>query len=245
MKPRVLVVEDERVVALDLEHQLQALDFEVVGIADHAAEVMELVHARQPDLVLMDIRIQGALDGIDLAHELRARYELPVVFLTGNADEVTLQRALAAEPYGYVLKPFELRTLEATLETALFRRRAERRGEDLRRWLADVLRSLPAAVVATDCEGRVAFLNAAAEDVLGRTLPDALLCPLDEVLGLDPAEGPLASTWLRSAEAPPARQRRTVHGVCCELSLARLRRDAPEETAGLVAVIAEPAPVRW
>lgn len=181
-KEKILLVEDEGVVALDIEQRLTQLGYAVVGIADTGTVALALARTEEPDLVLMDIRIRGELDGVDLARELATRHELPVVFLTGNADQATLQRAVEAEPYGYVLKPFELRTLEATLQTALFRHRAEGRVMKMRRWLGDTMRAIPDAVVATDLEQRVTFLNRAAERLLERSLGEALGRSLDEVL---------------------------------------------------------------
>lgn len=199
---RILLVEDEGVVALDVEQRLTQLGYRVVGIADTGTAALELARTHQPDLVLMDIRIRGELDGIDLARELATRHELPVVFLTGNADEATLRRAIAAEPYGYVLKPFELRTLEAVIATALFRFRAERRLQDMRRWLGDTMRSIPDAVIATDLEQRVTFLNRAAEQLLKLGLGEALSRPLREVLP-DPKVLEAVSAMAGRAEDPP------------------------------------------
>lgn len=179
---KILLVEDEGVVALDIEQRLTKLGYSMVGVADTGAAALELVRTQRPDLVLMDIRIRGELDGVDLARDLATRFELPVVFLTGNADEATLRRAVEAEPYGYVLKPFELRTLEATLEAALFRFRAERRLQNMRRWLGDTMRCIPGAVIATDLEQRVTFLNRAAEQLVKLSLAEALNRPLGEVL---------------------------------------------------------------
>jgi len=197
-REKILLVEDEGVVALDIEQRLERLGYSVVGVADSGRVALELARSQRPDLVLMDIRIRGELDGVDLARELSTRYELPVVFLTGNADEATLRRALEAEPYGYVLKPFELRTLEATLETALFRFRAERRIQNMRRWLGDTMRSIPQAVLATDLQLRVTYLNRAAEQLLKRSLAEALSRPLSELLS-----DPLTLEAVRSVAAQP------------------------------------------
>lgn len=200
-KEKILLVEDEGVVALDIEQRLTKLGYAMTGTADTGAAALELARTQRPDLVLMDIRIRGELDGIDLARELAGRYEVPVVFLTGNADEATLRRAVEAEPYGYVLKPFELRTLEATLETALFRFRAERRLQNMRRWLGDTMRSIPDAVFATDLEQRVTFLNRAAERLVKRSLAEALNRPLAEVV---PQPEVLAAVQAMSAQPDAA-----------------------------------------
>lgn len=179
---KILVVEDEGMVALDIEQRLSQLGFEVTGIADTAADALALTRTRRPDLALVDIRIRGALDGIDLARALATGFDVPVVFLTGNADEATLARALEAEPHGYVLKPFELRTLEATVRTALYRHDAEQRIKSMQRWLGDTLSSVPGAVIAVDDEQRVTFLNPAAEQVVKLSLGEAFLRPIGDVL---------------------------------------------------------------
>jgi diguanylate cyclase (GGDEF)-like protein len=122
---RVLVVEDERIVALDLRGALESLGYTVVGTAATADEALRVVDERHPDLVLMDIRIAGPSDGIQAAGILRARYQLPVVYLTANADTSMLERALATEPAGYLVKPYNPHSLRTTIEVALRRHAAE------------------------------------------------------------------------------------------------------------------------
>lgn len=122
---RLLVVEDERIVALDLRGALEDLGYTVVGTARSSDEALRTAAERRPDLVLMDIRISGADDGIQTASLLRARYQLPVVYLTANADDATLERALATEPAGYLVKPFNHHSLRTTIEVAFRRHDAE------------------------------------------------------------------------------------------------------------------------
>ena len=122
---RVLVVEDERIVALDLRGALEDLGYAVVGTAATSDEALRVADERRPDLVLMDIRISGARDGIQTASMLRARYHLPVVYLTANGDADTLERALATEPAGYLVKPYNPHTLRTTIEVAFRRHEAE------------------------------------------------------------------------------------------------------------------------
>jgi diguanylate cyclase (GGDEF)-like protein len=122
---RLLVVEDERIVALDLRGALEDLGYTVVGTAASSDEALRTAEARRPDLVLMDIRIAGANDGIQAARLLRARYQLPVVYLTANADQATLERALATEPAGYLVKPYNHQSLRTTIEVALRRHESE------------------------------------------------------------------------------------------------------------------------
>jgi two-component system, cell cycle response regulator len=117
--PGVMVVEDEVVVARDIEKTLVGLGYRVIANVRTAQAAIYAMEEARPDLVLSDIRIKGDLDGIELANLARDRFGVPVVFLTSHADEATLARANAAHPYGYVLKPFRARELRAGLELAL------------------------------------------------------------------------------------------------------------------------------
>jgi signal transduction histidine kinase len=126
MPPAILIVEDEQLFALDLEQQLSQMGYRVVGIADRFQSALDAVARLRPDLVLMDIHIKGDINGIETAAEIQAQYNLPVVFLTAHADEPTLKQAKAAQPFGYLVKPVDTPSLEATIEIALSRHQAER-----------------------------------------------------------------------------------------------------------------------
>jgi signal transduction histidine kinase len=122
---RILVVEDEGSVAHDIQRCLARLGYEACGAADTAEEAVRLAATCRPDLVLMDIRLRGARDGIAAAEQIRQKFRVPVVYLTAHADEATLQRARTTEPSGYILKPFEERELRTVIELALYKRQAE------------------------------------------------------------------------------------------------------------------------
>lgn len=121
----VLIVEDESIIALDIQTSLQTAGYQVVAIATSATEALEAVATLIPDIVLMDIRIRGDRDGVETAEQIRAEFQVPVVYLTAHADENTLRRAKLSEPFGYILKPFEDRELITTIEIALSRHQAE------------------------------------------------------------------------------------------------------------------------
>ena len=131
----VLIVEDERIVALDLQYQLRRLGYAVSDVASSGEEALDRVEETHPDVVLMDIRLEGAMDGVETAEELRDRSDVPVVFLTAYADDRTLERAKATEPFGYLLKPFEERELQIAIEIALYRHSMERQ---LREYAAEL-----------------------------------------------------------------------------------------------------------
>ncbi len=123
---RILVVEDETIVALDLKNSLTILGYDVVATAATGEDAIARADETRPDLVLMDIILKGEMDGVEAANTIRARLEIPVIFLTACADETTLQRAKVTEPFGYLLKPFEERELHGHIEIALYKHRMEK-----------------------------------------------------------------------------------------------------------------------
>ncbi|MCY2988746.1 MAG: PAS domain-containing protein, partial [Planctomycetota bacterium] len=126
-KAKILIVEDEAVVARDISQQVAELGYESVGTTPRGEDALVLAEQQRPDLVLMDIQLAGGLDGIDAAQAIRERFSIPVVFLTAFAEEATLQRAKAAEPFGYIIKPFDDRELRAVIEMSLYKHQAEER----------------------------------------------------------------------------------------------------------------------
>ncbi len=146
---RILVVEDEAIVAMDIEDRLASMNYALAGRADSGEKALELIEKQHPDLVLMDIRLKGDMDGIDAAEEIRRRFHLPVIFLTAYSEDATLERAKLAEPYGYILKPFEDRELKSAIEIALYKHQAESEIRRLNR-LYDVLSQVNQAIVRID-----------------------------------------------------------------------------------------------
>jgi two-component system sensor histidine kinase/response regulator len=118
---RILVVEDEIIVAMDLQHELTSLGYRVTGIISSGKEAIDKAGQTRPDLVLMDIRLEGDVDGIEAAEQIRVSFNIPVIFLTAYADADTLQRAKITEPFGYIIKPYQERDLHTTIEMALYK----------------------------------------------------------------------------------------------------------------------------
>jgi PAS domain S-box-containing protein len=185
---KILVVEDEHIVAMDLMSRLRNLGYEVPDSASSGEEAIEKAGKWRPDLVLMDIFLNGEMDGIQAAGQIRSRYNIPIIYLTAYADSNTLQRAKVTEPFGYVLKPFEERELLTTIEMALYKYRIEQRLKDSERWLATTLKSIGDGVVATDQDGRIKFMNPVAEDLTGWKQDEALGKSLIDVFQLISAE---------------------------------------------------------
>jgi CheY-like chemotaxis protein len=133
---KILIVEDEVLIALDIKTRLGNLGYSITGVVRAAAEGLCRVAEDRPDLVLMDIRIAGEIDGIDFARQLVDEYGIAVVFLTAHSDEATLDRARRVGPFGYVVKPFHERALATAVEIALDRHRDQERLREQREWLA-------------------------------------------------------------------------------------------------------------
>lgn len=173
-KGRILVVEDETIVALDIQARLTRLGFEVAGHAASGAEALRLAEACRPDLVLMDVLLAGPLDGIDTARELVLRHRLPVIYLTAASDGPTLERAKESGPSGYLAKPFEDHELSVAIEMALVKFEADARLKQSERLLSTTLGSLSEAVLSTDRNGQVTYMNASAEQMLGVRVAEAV-----------------------------------------------------------------------
>jgi PAS domain S-box-containing protein len=180
-KAHILVVEDESIVAFDIKHSLTSLGYAVVAIVSSGEEAVQMVTETRPDLVLVDIKLKGAMDGVEAAEQIRALSDVPVVYLTGYADEATLQRAKVTEPFGFVLKPFEPIELHTAIEMALYKHEMERRLKESEWWLAATLKSIGEAVIATDTQGYITFMNPVAEGLTGWPQEEALGKDLREV----------------------------------------------------------------
>jgi PAS domain S-box-containing protein len=164
---RILIVEDEAVVAMDLERRLRKSGYEVSATASTAEQALTSIEQTPPDLVLMDIHLEHSSDGIEAAREVHRLHQIPVVFLTAYADQATLERALAAEPFSYLIKPVGTANLTTTIELSLHKHRAERELKNREAWLQTVLGSMADAVLVADAAGAVQFLNPAAERLSG------------------------------------------------------------------------------
>jgi len=123
---KIMVVEDEAVIAIRLQERLTAMGYHVVGISYSGEEAMKQARSLRPDLVLMDIMIPGEMDGIAVAKWVKAELDIPVIFLTAFSEDKIIERAKQAKPYGYIVKPFQDRELKASVEIALYKKETEK-----------------------------------------------------------------------------------------------------------------------
>ena len=126
-KSRILVVEDNAIIAKDLQWQLEDLGYNVPFIAPTGSDAIRRVKENKIDLVLMDIMLEGEMDGIETADEMRTKHSVPVVYLTAYADDETLKRARRTEPYGYLLKPVSNIEMRSAIEMAIYKHNMERK----------------------------------------------------------------------------------------------------------------------
>ena len=166
-KARVVIVEDERIVGKDLENRLKSMGYTIAGMAPSGEEALEKVAELMPDIVLMDIKLKGRLDGIETAKIIKDRFDVPVIYTTAYADFATLERAEATEPFGYILKPYDDRELSITIRMAMYKRKVDRiiRKDNLK---FQVLSEHAAfGIILAGREGNIIYTNPKLEDIFG------------------------------------------------------------------------------
>lgn len=162
-KAKILVVEDEIIVALDIEAKLKKLGYSVCATVEDGAEAINKAAELQPDLVLMDIHLQGSTNGIEAAREIYDKFNIPSIYLTANSDQNTFERAKETEPLAYLIKPFRKKDLNNTIELSLSRYKAEKKVKESEQWLLAVLKSIGDGAIISNGNSQVKFINPVAE----------------------------------------------------------------------------------
>ncbi len=170
MKHRILVVEDESIVALDLQTRLENYGFDVISIESNGSRAVEKALSECPDLILMDINLKGSLDGIETASLIKRHLDSPVIFLTAFADDKTLNRAKVSDASGYILKPFQEGELLTTIELAIKRDSIKKKIQENSKWLYNTLNTVNDAVITLSNENRVIFINDNAKKIINSTI---------------------------------------------------------------------------
>lgn len=189
--PTILVVEDNPIVARDLQNTLRRLGHAAPTVVASGEAAIDEAVALRPDLILMDVGLSGPLDGIDAARAIRARVEVPVVFMTALSDDATLRRAWEAGPLGYVLKPLEPRSLRAAIEMALHAHRLELLQRARARVHLAALGAVTDAVLTLGSDATLGYVNPAAEAMLGQSASLLVARAVAEVVTLRSDEGRL------------------------------------------------------
>ncbi len=195
---KILVVEDESIVAMDIKHRLENMGYIVPAITSSGEEAVEKASETDPDLILMDIVLKGEIDGIEAAQQIKENLDVPIVYLTAYSDERTLKRAKITGPFGYIIKPFEDRELHSAIEVALYKHEMESKLKANEKWLSTTLESIGDAVITTDKDGCITFMNPIARKITEWEQDEALGKPLENIFKTineetgDPVESPVS-----------------------------------------------------
>jgi AmiR/NasT family two-component response regulator len=205
---RILVVEDERIVAEDLRYTLEHVGYDVVGLVSSGEKAIEKAGELLPDLVLMDVNLDGEMDGIAAADIIRTRHGTPVIYLTAFSNTQTLSRARDTDAFGYIVKPFQEKGVIAAIEMALGKKAKERATRRREEMLRSGLMSLPLGVIMTDERGNIVFANATARHHMGRAFEVEGRVPLGDVFS--PAQENADATDNDGSATAPADARGTI-----------------------------------
>jgi len=180
-RAHILIVEDELIVAREIESDLRGFGYEIAGIARSADTAFTAIASRHPDLILMDIKLEGQIDGIQTAEQVMLRYDIPVIFITAFSDDTTLQRAKETTPYGYLLKPFEAKELHTTIEMALYKHGMERKLRQNEQRLRLITDNMLDMVSQTDAAGVFKYVSPSHTHVLGYDIEELLDTPVSRL----------------------------------------------------------------
>jgi len=190
MQPKkILIVEDEGVVALSLQAVLNKMGYMVVGIAITGNEAIRMVTDLHPDVILMDIHIKGDKDGIQTTAKINEVSDVPVIYLTAYADDETVSRALKTRSHSYLVKPYNPRELYSNIEFAIYKRRLKDRIGTHRENLELLLTKIPDTGIIFDTNGKVVYLNSAAETLTGWKSDELIGRNVFDILNISVSQG--------------------------------------------------------
>lgn len=165
-RPRILIVEDERIVAEDIRECVESFGYSVIACVTSGERALEVISEELPDLVLLDINLEGNLNGTDVGRELQKWHKIPVIYITAYSDQNTLNRVKPTIPLGFILKPFDERTLRSSIELALYKGLLENSTASSADWYEQAIHRLDEALIVIDEHSRIKFMNSAAEDLI-------------------------------------------------------------------------------
>ncbi len=187
----ILLVEDDRITSKLIQKYILDIGYYLAGAVSSGEEAVKIINEKEPDLVLMDINLEGKLDGIESAKSISSEISIPFVYITSSSDYSTIERAKEGNAYGFIIKPFNKKDLRATIEMALLRHQMESKVKENENRVSTILNSIIDAVIVIDEAGDIDYVNAAAGRMLNLTKEDIIGKPIGETvkLGSDPKEG--------------------------------------------------------
>lgn len=182
LKKRILIVEDEILIARDIQKKLERMGYEVCGIAVSRDEAIKLVDECHPDLIVMDIIIKGDKDGIQTALEINEKNDIPIIFLTAHSDQPTIERAMITESYGYVIKPFQEREFQIIIENAFYKYEYLKKVNNNWAIVKNLLDDIEEGVIILDKNGFVTFINKIGSEITGYSEDECISRDLFDVI---------------------------------------------------------------
>lgn len=168
-KTRIIIVEDERIVADDIKTTLNSFGYAVIAIINNGQQAVEKALELKPDLMLMDIMLKGKMNGIEAASRIKEKIEIPIIYLTAYADNATLEKAKVTEPFGYIVKPFSEKELHSTIEMAIYKHKSEKKIKESEQKYKELYDNAPDGFLSTDDQWRIFESNKKIQDMLGRS----------------------------------------------------------------------------
>ncbi len=182
-REKILIVEDERIVALEIRERLIELGYQVLDILSSGEKVLKALNSIEPDVILLDIMLEGTMDGIETGKIIREKYGIPFIFLTAYSDELTMRRAMATGPFSYLRKPFEEFELASALQICLSKSKLENELLDREILLSTTLSSISDTVISIDSRGKILFMNSKGEELTGLSLKNSVGLDLSTIVG--------------------------------------------------------------
>ncbi|PTQ91058.1 hybrid sensor histidine kinase/response regulator [Agitococcus lubricus] len=243
-KISILIVEDEQIIALDLQQTLEQMGYDVLACTDNGTDAIQLAQQLRPSVVLMDILLKGAMDGT-VAGKYIGTFGIPVIYLTAFSDSVTVRQAAEALPYGFLTKPYRQTELGAAIEVAVYKAAIERKLTASERWSVATLRCVGDGVVVMDQYANVGYLNPVAERLTGWTIGEAKELPICQIIQIVDKNGqvidePLFMKALQqnAATGLASMQLKSRSGQLTPIDyLAAPIRDDTEDVIGIVIVL--------
>jgi len=181
-KSKILIVEDERIIALEMRRKLESMGYDVSAIVSSGEEAVRMAEELYPDLVLMDIILQGEMDGVEAAGQIHARFNIPVVYVTANISDARLEDIARSEPFGCLFKPFEDMELQAAVKMALYKHKMEKELKKSERMLRLITENMQDLVFMIDLNGNVQYTAPSIKGILGYEIEERIGRPSFEIV---------------------------------------------------------------
>lgn len=221
---KILIVEDNAIIARETSERLKRLGYAVTGIAARGSDAIENARTTKPDLILMDINLKGEMDGIEAVGKIAEFSDAPVIYLTAYSDDATLQRAMLTKPVAYLIKPFKERELYSNIEMAIYKHKAEKETcrpdetDDIIKAFAD----LPESVIVTDNDDNILFMNRAASQLTGFSAEETTGTPVANVFLMQQGDPGLEACLKRKPTGFPLLQEERINVVLISRSGAKI-----------------------